>query len=316
MTFNGLLPSSGSINDRAGRPSPNGSARTKHETCSYTACIVETCIPRWIIAPCQADVTVPRYSSMQKRYCWLLVSLMFLAGCAVPSTDLARPRTITPVINRSFYDRSAVSIEQAVADVPRIEFPNGAKQNPEGPPLQLVWSRTYFGSPQWDRPKLLVTCHGIDEVFGQLVRFYVAKSDRFEPLLEAAFGEGYLQEPQLWTESRQWFLFLRSHSGGSSTYYNYLLVWLGENDARRLAIEQPVEALADLVGQGQHTDPGRTAIVSAGYNGPLVFSFSIWNDGDLSNFPTGGSVDGEFEFQLDSQGRPEQFVVARWTGPE
>ncbi len=234
----------------------------------------------------------------------------------MPSTELTRPKIITPAINRSFYDRSAVSIEQAAADVPRIEFPKLAKQNPEGPPLQLVWTRTYFGSPQSDRPKLLVTCHGIDEIFGQLIRFYVAKDDRFEPLLETAFGEGYLQEPQLFTQDRQWYLFLRSHSSGSSTYYDYLLVWLAEDEARRLPIEQPVEVLADMIGQGQHTDPRRTAIVSAGYNGPLVFSFGIWNEGDLSNFPTGGSVDGEFERQLDSQGRPERFVVARWTGPE
>jgi len=114
-------------------------------------------------------------------------------------------------------------------------------------------------------------------------------------------------------------MFFRHNAGGSSSAYNYSVVWLIKLSSERpespvlreIPIEYPVTALSSGILKKDQSSPlYRTHIERSGSE--IKFSFCIWNQGDLSNFPTGGSVVGNLKLVLDKNGNPVRFVTDQW----
>lgn len=246
---------------------------------------------------------------------------IIIAGALLLQTSCRREHSSLPGRFRMGVPRS---LPATVRPIPRVELASALDERFRAPlageKLHLMWCKVFFPTPKFSGPPVLVTWHALHVSAGHLVRFYVSDGNEYVPAHEVAFGGGWLPEPEYWEEGRLAFLLFRHNSGGSSSDWQHVVVAVGPpydcrggcGTIREIEIESPVERLSSVMTERQHSDPGRTYIEpNAGLG--LKFSFSIWNEGEHNNFPTGGRVTGTLALQSDETGKPARFVVDRWT---
>lgn len=214
-------------------------------------------------------------------------------------------------------------------DLPPLEPPHDwiAESAEKIPELKCRWHREFEDLGV----KARIVCHDNerkDDFGGMCVRCFTETEGKWRPAYEYVIQCSFyafesfdvvrvkeegptarLDHP----EGRPMFFSRVNMSGGSSSWWCYLLVSINPNKEAKLnviSIEQPTETLKSLVRVGQRSDPFRNWIKFA--NGAFRFSFDIWNEGDRSNFPTGGGVAGRMKLMFDADGQPSRLVVADW----
>jgi hypothetical protein len=191
------------------------------------------------------------------------------------------------------------------------------RTDPMRGPVRLVWlQRLFYEDQRWDRPPALLTIHEVS-VWNQdpVYECSAYTLTRAGPRLDArvGLGSGSWSAPTVFADAGDTFALFTTECGGSSTYRTYALIHLGQDGAREVPIEHPLDPLGHLLGPGQHSEPARTWIgESPDGVPPLRFEFSIWNQDESNNFPTGGSVSGTMRVQRDAAGRPQSLAVETW----
>ncbi len=241
---------------------------------------------------------------------------------AVLSASLASGCVHGPLRTDGAGPRMPISIAEAVEPISADAIVLRTQEFPVGPvePFDLLWAEMLFSGRQWDRDPVFVTCHASRDGAGYVVRLYLSRGNRLELVDNCTFGVGYLEDRAVFILGGHGFVLLSMNEGGSSSYWVRHLFWLGQvygTAPRKIGIREvticsPVNDLRQLIGPQQHSEPGRVAIVREGKSS-LSFSFSIWNEGDRSNFPTGGEVEGDFKMVLGEDGIPARLTVDNWT---
>lgn len=203
------------------------------------------------------------------------------------------------------------TIQEAVSPIAATEYECWPPQDSGGPPdcpaFEFLWGQSYWSPPKWNGPAVFVTCHRYG--LNVLIRLYFRQPGELDLQQQFCFGWGHLDDPETFRVGDERFFLFRHNSPGSASLYSYRVIWAGDpgNGMRTIAIETPTKALVHLLEETQHSCATRTHIEAKSV--APRFSFSIWNPGDLNNFPTGGHVTGSFKLVRDSSGAPFEFVV-------
>jgi hypothetical protein len=242
--------------------------------------------------------------------------------CAVLAACLTSGCVLSPLRSDGGGSRKPISIPQAVEPISADSIVLRTSEFQVGnlKPFELLWAEMFFSGPQWDRDPVFVTCHASPNGAGYVIRLYLCRGSRLELIDNCTFGVGFLEERAVFIVGGHAFLLLSIDQGGSSSDWDRHLFWIGQvygTEPRKIGIREvtissPIKDLRQLIGPKQQSESGRVAIFSKGRNS-LNFSFSIWNEGDPSNFPTGGAVEGDFKMVLGEDGIPARFTVDHWT---
>ncbi len=280
---------------------------------------------------------------------WLAVVLfavsVMITGCgqSPDSVPIESPASVTnsslPAVSKEPSRRLFLSLppmtteqtEQPIRflDLPPLEPPHDwiAESAGKIPELKYRWHREFEDLGV----KARIVCHDNelkDDFGGMCLRCFAETEGRWQPAFEYVFQCSFYGFESFdvirvketgptvrrdHSEGIPMFFSCVNTSGGSSSTWQYQLVCITpntESKLRAISIDLPTETLKSLISETQNSEPDRTRIAFG--NGAFWFSFSIWNEGDRSNFPTGGGVSGRMKLMFDADGQPSRLVVADW----